>query len=133
MGTDIIKATQSMVADYMKSFDPSHDKHHIDRVRGLALDLADDLITRGNTVDLEIVELAALCHDVGDPKYYHGDIAGGDIVESFLTQQGYDTGRANWVARIVNHVGFRKELAWDDTTDDPSQVHWRNTCLELFV
>ncbi|KAI8333154.1 hypothetical protein BC941DRAFT_358188 [Chlamydoabsidia padenii] len=133
MPTDIINVTKKMVSDYMKSFDPSHDVHHIERVRGLAMVLAQDYLDRGEQLDLEIVELAALCHDVGDAKYYQGDIKGGDIVSSFLTEQGYDTERAAWVARIVDHVGFRKELAWNDTKDDPSEVDWRNHCLELHV
>ncbi|KAI8084867.1 uncharacterized protein BX664DRAFT_337979 [Halteromyces radiatus] len=131
--SNIIMATEKMVKDYMKSFDPSHDMFHIERVRKLALELAHDSVSHGKKVDMEIVELAALCHDVGDPKYYQGVITGGDIVSSFLTQKGYDSFKAELVSRIVNNVGFRKELGWNDKIDDPCFVQWRNNCIELHV
>lgn len=41
--------------------------------------------------------------------------------------------RSDLVAKIVNHIGFRKELAWNDETDDPTLVQWRNHCLELHM
>ncbi|ORX48047.1 hypothetical protein DM01DRAFT_1338879 [Hesseltinella vesiculosa] len=133
MTATIIDKTTSMVKEYMSAFDPSHDFLHVDRVRNLALFLAKECIKQGDVVDLEIVELAGLCHDVGDAKYYKGKQTGGDIVQSFLIDQGYRPDRAALVARIVNHIGFRKELAWDDTKDDAALVDWRNHCRELHV
>ncbi|KAI9302495.1 hypothetical protein BJ944DRAFT_118898 [Cunninghamella echinulata] len=127
----IIQVTEAMVKDYMKSFDPSHDFFHLERVR--RLDIAQDYILQGKEIDIEIVELAALCHDVGDPKYYNGDISGGDIIGSFLKKHDYNVDRSDLVAKIVNHIGFRKELAWNDETDDPTLVQWRNHCLELHI
>ncbi|KAI8063887.1 hypothetical protein BC940DRAFT_306631 [Gongronella butleri] len=131
--SSILDATKTMVNDYMSSFDPSHDYLHVDRVRKTALHLASCCSKEGHVVDMEIVELAALCHDVGDTKYYKGPLTGGDIVCSFLESQGYDAARAGLVARIVNHIGFRKELAWDDERDDPDTVAWRNSCIELHI
>lgn len=87
------------------------------------------MIKEGSQVDLEVVELAALCHDIADRKYYQGDETGGQLVQVFLEKQGY--ANANLVSKIVDHVGFSKELGWNDKTDDPQIVHWRNTCLEL--
>lgn len=78
---------------------------------------------------MELVELAALCHDVGDRKYYHGKETGGQLIKNFLNEQNY--AKADLVARIVDHVGFSKELGWNDEKDDQEEIQWRNTCLEL--
>lgn len=80
-------------------------------------------------MDLEVVELAALCHDIGDAKYANSTDE--NAVASFLSRQGYP--KADLVGRIVRHIGFRKELGWNDEKDDPEEVQWRNTCKELHV
>lgn len=99
-------------------------------LRKIALDISKDCIKNGATdIDLELVELSALCHDVGDRKYYQGKETGGQLIETFLNGQNY--AKADIVAKIVDHVGFSKELGWNDETDAKEKVHWRNTCLEL--
>ncbi|GAA5810713.1 hypothetical protein MFLAVUS_004139 [Mucor flavus] len=128
---DILKATRAMVTEYMSGLDPSHDMYHVDRVTRLALDIAHDGKKQGFTIDLELVELAALCHDVGDRKYYQGKETGGQLILQFLNQQQYK--KADVVAKIVDHVGFSKELGWNDDLDDKEQVNWRNSCYELFA
>ena len=75
-------------------------------------------------VDLEVIELAALCHDIGDAKYkleHEG-------VLKFLTRHDYD--KAALVAQIVDHVGYRKELKWKK---EDTLATWRDTCVELHV
>ncbi|CAO3702815.1 unnamed protein product [Rhizopus stolonifer] len=122
--TEILQATRQMVSEYMASFDSSHDMHHVERVVDLAL-----LLARDFKVDLQVVELAALCHDVGDRKYYKGKETGGELIETFLKKHDY--AKAGLVGRIVDHIGFSKELGWDDEKDPKEQVKWRNSCLEL--
>jgi uncharacterized protein len=46
-----------------------------------------------------------------------------------LNKQKYE--KADIVGKIVDHVGFSKELGWNDETDEQEQVLWRNTCYEL--
>ncbi|CAO3656508.1 unnamed protein product [Mucor fragilis] len=128
--TKILEETRSMVSGYMSGLDPSHDMYHVDRVTNLARCIAADLAKDGTaSIDLELVELAALCHDVGDRKYYQGKETGGQLIETFLSDLGY--AKAKIVANIVDHVGFSKELGWDDEKDNAAEVEWRNTCLEL--
>ncbi|KAI9006649.1 hypothetical protein CLU79DRAFT_824388 [Phycomyces nitens] len=129
----LIDQTRAMVGDYMGKLDPSHDMLHVDRVTRLALHLSQACLKSGQKVDLEIVELSALCHDVGDRKYYDGSETGGELIYTFLTKQGCDHARASLVSRIVDHVGFSKELGWDDIKDDPEEVKWRRECIELHV
>ncbi|KAL4216171.1 hypothetical protein AB4K20DRAFT_1062622 [Rhizopus microsporus] len=108
---NIVQLTYAMVSEYMASFDSSHDMHHVNRVVDLALHIAKDSIQRkACDVDLQVVELAALCHD-------------------FLREHDYE--KASLVAKIVDHIGFSKELGWNDTTDPKDEVEWRNSCLEL--
>ncbi|KAG1463596.1 hypothetical protein G6F46_003021 [Rhizopus delemar] len=126
---DIIQVTRQMVTEYMAKFDSSHDMYHVERVVALALDIAKDCSTKDQTVDLQVVELAALCHDVGDRKYYQGKETGGQLIEKFLQEHGYE--KASLVSKIVDHIGFSKELGWDDQKDPKEQVKWRNSCLEL--
>lgn len=97
----------------------------------LALHIAKDLIDHhgADQMDLELVELAALCHDIGDRKYYQGKETGGQLIATFLKQHNY--AKADLVARIVDHIGFSKELGWDDDKDEVLEVNWRNHCLEL--
>ncbi|KAI8982206.1 hypothetical protein BDF20DRAFT_865612 [Mycotypha africana] len=124
--------TREMVKTHMAAFDSSHDIYHIDRVVNLAIVIANDLIETGNRdVDLEVVILAALCHDIGDHKYAKNDEKGlqHGIVTAFLERLGYP--KASLVGKIVDHVGFSKELGWNDALDDPKIVQWRNNCLEL--
>jgi uncharacterized protein len=99
------------------------------RVVKKALTIAKDGVNQGQDIDLELVELAALCHDVGDRKYYNGKETGGQLIQIFLNQHSF--AKADLVARIVDHIGFSKELGWDDKTDPIEEVEWRNHCLEL--
>ncbi|EIE89670.1 hypothetical protein RO3G_14381 [Rhizopus delemar RA 99-880] len=110
---DIIQVTRQMVTEYMAKFDSSHDMYHVERVVAL------DCSTKDQTVDLQVVELAALCHDVGDRKYYQGKETGGQLIEKFLQEHGYE--KASLVSKIVDHIGFSKELGWDDQKDPKEQ------------
>ncbi|ORY95685.1 hypothetical protein BCR43DRAFT_309449 [Syncephalastrum racemosum] len=118
----VIEATRTMVSRRMSQLDPSHDMLHVERVRRLALEVADP------AADRDVIELAALCHDLNDAKY-SGMVDGAIDIEAFLSNHDYP--KANLVATIVQHIGYRKEIKWNDATDDPVNVTWRNTCLEL--
>ncbi|KAI9313538.1 hypothetical protein BX666DRAFT_2030320 [Dichotomocladium elegans] len=122
---NVVEATRAMVRDYMAQFDPSHDMEHVERVVRLALKLGRQAAL-ADKVDLVVIELAALLHDVGDAKYETRD--GQQPIEPFLIRHGYPVEKARLVVQIVRHVGFRKELGWKST--DPL-ASWRETCLEL--
>lgn len=91
MSTSFIKATENYVKKELRNVDSSHDWLHIERVRKNALDIANQLNasllatlasshdnpwlvvsdTRAvkRAIDLELVEMSALLHDIGDYKY----------------------------------------------------------------
>ena len=68
-GTDAVKETEAFVKAAMADNDASHDFAHIARVRNTALKLAAEEGHSENADFLEMVELAALLHDVNDWKY----------------------------------------------------------------
>lgn len=65
----------------MAGNDGSHDFHHVERVRNMALRLAEE---EGGDVDVELIHLAALLHDVGDYKYSGSETAGSAFLFSFM-------------------------------------------------
>ncbi|KAJ2615253.1 hypothetical protein H4S08_001327 [Coemansia sp. RSA 1365] len=121
------------VCEYMKKYDCSHDWHHVQRVVRQALALA-KIEQENKTVDLEIVHLAALLHDVNDAKYKDDGEEPFSCVE-FLVSIGVNRARAEIVGRIVDSVSFRKELlaAEHDKMGITSseEREWRRDCVEL--
>ncbi len=62
---DLISKSIEFVKESLKHNDASHDWFHVERVWKNALKIA-----QGEGVkDVELVQLAAIMHDVDDPKY----------------------------------------------------------------
>lgn len=80
-----------------------HDWHHIDRVWTLARRLA---IAEG--ADLQVVELAALVHDIADWKFHAGDdSAGPRAAQMLLADEGAAHGIIGAVVDIVATLSFK--------------------------
>lgn len=60
---------------------------------------------------MEIVELAALLHDVDDWKYSGSDTAGLSKATAFLQAQHYPAERIAFVVDTIQNVSFKNELA----------------------
>ena len=107
--SDIVADAEAFVRLELAGIDGSHDWWHINRVRTLALSLASE--ERLPAASLEVVELAALLHDVRDWKY-SGDVdAGADAVREWLTCRGYPDDKAAAIVDIISRMGFKEELA----------------------
>ncbi|KAJ6916713.1 hypothetical protein NC652_019202 [Populus alba x Populus x berolinensis] len=109
-----VKNAEKLVERTMKGNDASHDAAHVWRVRDLALSLAQE---EGLSSDsMEIVELAALLHDIGDYKYLR-DPSEEKIVENFLEEEGVDEVKKMKILAIIKGMGaflfsgFKEELA----------------------
>ncbi|KAF9950774.1 hypothetical protein BGZ72_007632 [Mortierella alpina] len=121
----IRKEAEELVKVQMAAYDPSHDWLHVDRVRRQALKIAREESSQGKIVDVELVELAALFHDIGDAKFHkEGQPTGREIVMEFLLRHEYQ--KADIVAKIVENVSFRKELAG-------IKNEWAESCIELHI
>ncbi|KAK6391338.1 hypothetical protein LTR65_004502 [Meristemomyces frigidus] len=97
-------------------FDTSHDFSHIQRVVELAerLAAAEQTLRPDIQLDLVLVTLTALLHDIGDSKYIlpteHGN-ASADTAESILLSHAAPPPLASKVQTLVSHVSCSYELA----------------------
>lgn len=61
-------------------------------------------------VDLEIVQLAALLHDIDDWKYRDSATTGLSKTNDWLSAQHYDSIKMDKVLKIIELIGFENEL-----------------------
>jgi uncharacterized protein len=73
--------------------------------------------TEGNIEDLELVQLAALLHDIGDYKYSRSERTGPETVRLWLTSQHYPEEKTTKVIQIVERISFKNELSDNKPTD----------------
>jgi uncharacterized protein len=116
----LIPKVTAFVEKYMSKFDGSHDFNHIKRVVGLAQliykRLKDDTPSRVEGLDLYVITLAALLHDVGDKKYLEPGQDANTLVLATLLSFGAPEDLAIKVQRIVLGVSYSSEIK------DPAQV-----------
>ncbi|OMO60137.1 hypothetical protein CCACVL1_24373 [Corchorus capsularis] len=107
---ETVKRAEQLVERAMKGNDASHDSWHVWRVRDLSLSLAREEGLSSNPHSMEIVELAALLHDIGDYKYLR-DPSEEKLVENFLEDEGIDESKKTKILSIIKGMGFKDELA----------------------
>lgn len=80
-----------------------HDWFHIERVLELSR-----FLQRKEGGDLEIIELAALLHDISDHKFNGGKLdEGGRVAERLLQEFNYPQERIDRVKYIVDHISYK--------------------------
>ncbi|TAQ87401.1 hypothetical protein B7494_g4298 [Chlorociboria aeruginascens] len=118
----LIPKVTMFVEGYMKKYDGSHDFNHIKRVLGLAHKIYNEVnVARERErlfdevpLDLQIITLAALLHDVGDKKYLEPGQEGNTLVLSTLLGFGAGEELAVKVQRIVLGVSYSSEMKDQD-------------------
>lgn len=100
---ELISKTIELVKEKLKGTESGHDWFHIERVWKLSLKIHDQ---EGG--DKMVIELAALLHDIADPKFHNGDekIAS-KIVNDFLTEQHVDAEIIQKVLFIIENMSFK--------------------------
>lgn len=102
----IVENTKQYVQQTLANAEGGHDWFHIQRVYNNALSIAQE-----EPVDLFVVQLAALLHDIADAKFHNGDeTIGPKMTEKFLTQQGVAPNIVTHVKNIVQHLSFKNSL-----------------------
>jgi hypothetical protein len=105
----IVKTILEHVKNQFESDTTGHDWFHIERVYKMACHLH---TKEGG--DLEIIQLAALLHDISDHKMNGGKLNdGGNVALQLLIQNGYNEDKAMIVANIVDGVSFKGALVKD--------------------
>ena len=102
----IINNTITFVKKELKDAEGGHDWFHIDRVFKNTV-----LIAKDESVDALVVSLAALLHDIADPKFYNGDeTIGPKKASKFLISQKVDTKMISHVVKIIQHISYKNSL-----------------------
>lgn len=98
----ILKNTEDFVKKTLSDAEGGHDWFHIERVRKNA-----KLIAKTEEVDLFIVELGALLHDIADSKFHNGDESvGPKMASEFLTSQNVSSEVIEHVVKIIENISF---------------------------
>ncbi|CAD6918758.1 unnamed protein product [Tilletia controversa] len=156
---DILYTAEQFVREKFRHHDPSHDWHHVHRVRQLALHIATDP-TLPHPPHPLILELGALFHDLCDSKYLPLPSTSAQSSSAYTVLQPFfdalppsthellsQHARAQ-VERIVDHVSWskdarrRKERAEAvGRGEDPREINggregeqmdWEEGCVEFW-
>jgi uncharacterized protein len=114
-GRNLIQHCEESVKIALAKCDASHNFQHVDRVRNLAKQIAkgEGIVDRDV---LEIIEVAALLHDVADYKYSGSDAANEHAARSILSAFSVPEETQDKVLDIVNNISFSKELDQQPST-----------------
>lgn len=98
-----IEATKAYVRNTLEHAEGGHDWHHTFRVYKNALHIA-----KTENVDLYIVALGALLHDIADSKFNNGDeTVGSSKAREFLFQLNVDSVDIEHVVNIIQNISFK--------------------------
>ena len=102
----IIEKTIAFVKKTLKNAEGGHDWFHTVRVYKNSL-----LIAKNENVNLLIVSLAALLHDIADSKFYDGDeTVGPRLAKNFLEEEQVAPEIIAQVILIIENMSFKNSL-----------------------
>ena len=100
----IVEKTISFVKEIHAHAEGGHDWYHIERV----WKMAKHILKEEGKGDLHTIELAALLHDISDPKFNGGDEEkGNQLAFNFLIKNKVDREQAEHIQAIIKYVSFK--------------------------
>ncbi|AXP80473.1 putative hydrolase [Mariniflexile rhizosphaerae] len=100
---EIINKTIGFVKETLADAEGGHDWFHILRVYNNALH-----ISKNEAVDVFVVELGALLHDIADSKFHNGDeTVGPQVAREFLFKLNVDSQVIEHVVNIIENISFK--------------------------
>jgi uncharacterized protein len=113
-----ISRTEVFVRERLPIDATGHDWHHVFRVRRNAL-----AISKTESVDLLVVELAALLHDIADHKFHGGDeTAGPRAARLWLESLGAPEKIIEQVCQIIARLSFKGAAVAQEPLSPEGQV-----------
>ncbi len=101
-----VETTINFVKKELQNAEAGHDWWHIERVWKTAKNIALE-----EKVNMEVVEFAALLHDIADPKFHDGDEeVGPNRAGDFLKSIGVDEQVIIHVQQIIRNMSFKSSL-----------------------
>ncbi len=102
----IVNKTETFVKEMLANAEGGHDWWHIERVRRNSLKIAKD-----EDVDMLIVELAALLHDIADSKFHGGnEEIGPATAKKFLQTLNVDKKSIQHIVDIIRNMSFKNSF-----------------------
>ena len=99
----VISNTENFVKTTLKNAEGGHDWFHILRVWNNA-----KLIAKDEKVDVFIVELGALLHDIADSKFHNGDeTVGPKVAREFLESQKVEEAIIIHIENIITNISYK--------------------------
>ncbi len=104
--TQLVEETIAFVKKTLQNAEGGHDWFHIERVFKTS-----NYIAKFENVNILVVQLAALLHDIADPKFHNGDEnIGPKMALDFLSSKGVETSKIDHVVTIIKHISFKNSL-----------------------
>jgi uncharacterized protein len=105
---EIVASTIAFVKETLAQAEGGHDWQHINRVYLNAKHIA----MTESRIDMFVVELGALLHDIADAKFHHGDEdVGHKTARTFLESLNVAPEVVLHVENIIRHISFKGSLS----------------------
>ncbi len=102
----IVGKTECFVKEKLNNAEGGHDWWHIDRVRKTSLTIAE-----GENIDLTVLELGALLHDIADPKFHDGDEeVGPRTAVDWLKLLDLDRKSIEHIEKIIRNISYKNSF-----------------------
>ncbi|MBT8285937.1 MAG: HD domain-containing protein [Flavobacteriaceae bacterium] len=116
--TELVEATIDFVKETLLDAEAGHDWFHTQRVFKNAL-----LISKDEKVDVLVVSLGALLHDIADSKFHKGDeTVGPRMAREFLGSLEIKKKTIEQVCYIIEHISFKNTIGKKNKTKYPLEL-----------
>jgi uncharacterized protein len=113
--SDVIQKTEQYVRELLSGDKTGHDWWHTKRVHNVSLHIAEEETKIGTNVNIFVVQLAALLHDIADWKFQNGDESvGPQKAMKWLESIGVDKNTSSHVCQIIKDISFKGAGVSDD-------------------
>lgn len=120
---ELVEETITFVKEILHNAEGGHDWFHIQRVFNNTM-----LIAKEEKVDILVVSLGALLHDIADAKFHDGDESiGPKMASDFLSSLKVSKKIIKHVVNIINNISYKSSL------DDGKRKKKRFNSKELQV